>query len=111
MVETGDHELVLGQNFLNSVKFSQEYKPGGIFGTITHPSTHQSAVFRTLAPQDLAKRTESLVEFGISRITANGSRDTGTKVNELPPISLAFKNLSSDATAFSFANRPDLLSP
>lgn len=40
VVETGDHELVLGQNFLNSVKFSQEYKPGGIFGTITHPSTH-----------------------------------------------------------------------
>ena len=58
VVEQGDHDLVLGQPFLNSVKFSQEYKPDGIFGTITHPYTHQSAVFRTLAPQDPANRTE-----------------------------------------------------
>ena len=36
LVETGDHDLVLGQPFLNSVKFSQEYTPHGIFSTITH---------------------------------------------------------------------------
>ncbi len=47
VIEVGDHDLVLGQPFLNSVKFSQEYKPDGIFGTITHPNTHQTAVFRT----------------------------------------------------------------
>lgn len=54
VVKTRDHDLVLGQPFLNSVKFSQEYKPDGIFGTITHPYTHQSAIFRTLAPYDSA---------------------------------------------------------
>ncbi len=50
VVEAGDHDLELGQPFLNSVKFSQEYKPDGIFGTITHPYTHQIAVPQTLAP-------------------------------------------------------------
>ena len=54
VVEARDHDLVLGQTFLNSVKFSQEYKPDGIFGTISHLHTHQTAVFRTLAPQDPA---------------------------------------------------------
>ncbi len=39
VVENGDHDLVLNQPFPNSVKFSQEYKPDGIFGTITHPQT------------------------------------------------------------------------
>ena len=48
VVEVGDHDLILGQPFLNSVKFSQEYKPDKIFGTITHPHTHQMAIFRTL---------------------------------------------------------------
>ena len=61
VVEHGDHDLVLGQPFLNSVKFSQEYKPDGIFGTITHPQTQQSTVFRTLAPQDPANRTENQI--------------------------------------------------
>lgn len=61
VVEAGDHDLVLGQTFLNLVKFSQEDKPDGIFGTITHPYTHQSAVFRTLAPQDPANRKESRI--------------------------------------------------
>ena len=61
VVEHGDHDLVLGQPFLNSVKFSQEYKPDGIFGTITLPQTQQSAVFRTLAPQDPANRTENQI--------------------------------------------------
>ncbi len=61
VVETGDHELVLGQSFLNSVKFSQEYKPDGIFGTITHPYTHQTAVFRSLAPQDLTNQRENQI--------------------------------------------------
>ncbi len=39
VVEHRDHDLVLGQPFLNSVKFGQEYKPDGIFGTITHLQT------------------------------------------------------------------------
>ena len=61
VVEIGDHDLVLGQPFLNSVKFSQEYKPDRIFGTITHPHTHQTAIFRTLAPQDPANRRENQI--------------------------------------------------
>ena len=61
VIENRDHYLVLGQLFLNSVKFSQEYKPNGIFGTITHPQTQQSAVFRTLAPQDPANRTKNKI--------------------------------------------------
>ena len=39
IVENENHNLVLGQPFLNSVKFSQKYKPDGIFGTNTHPQT------------------------------------------------------------------------
>ena len=61
VVEAGDHDLVLGQPFLNSVKFSQEYKPDGIFGTITHPHTNQTTVFRTLAPQDPANQRENQI--------------------------------------------------
>lgn len=34
IIEYKDHDLVLGQSFLNSVKFSQEYIPNEIFGTI-----------------------------------------------------------------------------
>lgn len=45
IIEHGDYELVLGQTFLNLVKFSEKYKPDGIFGTITHPYTQQLAVF------------------------------------------------------------------
>lgn len=40
VVKAGDHKLVLGQSFLNSVKFSQEYKPNEIFNIITYPFTH-----------------------------------------------------------------------
>ena len=54
MVETGDHNLVLDQPFLNFVKFSQEYKLDGIFNTITHPHTYQMAVFCTLTTQNFA---------------------------------------------------------
>ncbi len=57
--ENWNHDLVLGQSFLNLVKFSQEYKTDGIFGTITHLYTQQSAIFRTLTPQDPANRTEN----------------------------------------------------
>ena len=53
-LEARDHDLVLSQPFLNSMKFSQKYKPDGIFGIITHLYMHQTAVFRTLASQDLA---------------------------------------------------------
>ena len=59
VVEAGDHDLVLGQPFLNTVKFSQDYKPDGVFGSIIHPQTQESAIFRTLLLQDPANRTES----------------------------------------------------
>ena len=61
IIEHGDYDLVLGQPFLNLVKFSQEYKPDSIFGTITHPQTQQSAVFRTLAPQDPTNQIENQI--------------------------------------------------
>ena len=50
VVEHKDHDLVLAQLFLNLVKFSQEYKPDSIFGTITHLQIQQLTVFQTLAP-------------------------------------------------------------
>lgn len=49
VVQAGDHDLVLGQLFLNSVKICQKYKPNGIFSIITHPHTYQIVVFKTLA--------------------------------------------------------------
>ena len=61
VMEHGDHDLVLGQPFLHTLKFWQEYKPEGVFGTITHPQTLESAVFRTLSPQDPANRTENQI--------------------------------------------------
>lgn len=45
IMETRNYNLVLEQLFLNLVKFSQEYKPDRIFGTIIHPFTYQLAVF------------------------------------------------------------------
>lgn len=36
IVEQKNHNLVFSQLFLNLVKFSQEYKPDSIFGTIIH---------------------------------------------------------------------------
>ena len=59
VVETGDHDLILGQPFFNTVKFRQEYKPDGVFGTIIYPQTQESAVFQTLSPRNLANRTET----------------------------------------------------
>lgn len=35
----GDYDLVLGQPFLNLVKFSKKYKLDSIFGIITHSQT------------------------------------------------------------------------
>lgn len=35
--ENEDHDLVLGQAFLNSIRFGYEYKLYRIFDTITHP--------------------------------------------------------------------------
>ena len=61
VVKVGDHELILGQLFLNFVKFSQEFKSDGIFGTITYLYTYQIAVFRTLTPQDLANQRENQI--------------------------------------------------
>ena len=59
VVETGDHDHVLGQPFLNSIKFSQKDKPDKIFGTIIHLNTHQTAVFRTSTPKDLMNPREN----------------------------------------------------
>lgn len=61
IMEYRDHNLVLGQLFLNSMKFSQEYKPDGIFGTITHSWTKQLTVFQILASQDLTNQTENRI--------------------------------------------------
>lgn len=49
VVEVKDYKLVLGQPFLNFVKFSQKYKLDEIFGTITHSYTYQIALFHILA--------------------------------------------------------------
>lgn len=61
MVEVRDHDLVLGELFLNSIKFNQEYKLDRIFDTITHPHMHQTVVFYTLAPQDPINRRENQI--------------------------------------------------
>lgn len=61
IVEVEDHKLVLGQSFSNSMKFCQKYKPNEIFGTITHPYMHQTAVFRTLALQDPVNQRENQI--------------------------------------------------
>ena len=61
VVEHKDHDLILGQSFLNTVKFWQKYRPEGVFGTITHPQSLESAVFRTLSPQDPANWTENQI--------------------------------------------------
>ena len=61
MVEAGDHDLVLGQLFLNSMKFSQEYKPDGIFSTIIYSHIYQTAIFRILAPQDPANQRDNQI--------------------------------------------------
>lgn len=39
VVEVGDYDLVLGQSFLNFVKFNQKYKSTRIFGIIMHLHT------------------------------------------------------------------------
>ncbi len=59
VLENAENDLVLGQPFLNNVKFTQEYEADGVFGTITNESESQSAVFRTLAANDPPNRTES----------------------------------------------------
>ena len=61
VLEYGDYDLVLGQPFLNTVKFWQEYRSEGVFGTITHPLSLESAVFRMVSLQDPANRTENQI--------------------------------------------------
>ena len=61
MMETGDHDLVLGQPFLNTIKFHQNYKPDGVFDTIIYPKIQKSAVFRTLSPWNPANWTETYI--------------------------------------------------
>lgn len=59
VIETGNHDLIFGQSFLNLVKFSQEYKSDRNFGTITYLTIYQSTIFQTLLPQDPANRKEN----------------------------------------------------
>lgn len=61
VVEARHYDVVLGQPFLNSVKFSKEYKPDKIFGTIIYPHTYQTAIFRTLAHQDSTNQRENQI--------------------------------------------------
>lgn len=65
VVEYEDHDLVLRQSFLNAVKFSQDYKPDGVFGTIIHPQTKKLVVFHTLSPKDLTNQTKSYIFFNL----------------------------------------------
>lgn len=46
VIEAGDYDFVLSQPFLKSVKFSQEYKLDGIFGTITHHTRIRRQFFK-----------------------------------------------------------------
>lgn len=50
IIEVRDYNLVLKQQFLNMVKFSQDYKPDGVFGSITYFQTQKLAIFQTLSP-------------------------------------------------------------
>lgn len=59
VIKVGDYDLLLDQPFLNSMKFSQEYKPDKIFDTITYLYIHQIDIFRTLASQDLANQKKN----------------------------------------------------
>ena len=59
IVKARGHNFSLGQPFLNFMKFSQEYKLDGIFGTITHLNTHQITVFFILTFQDPANQREN----------------------------------------------------
>lgn len=52
IIEYEDHNLVLGQLFLNLIKFNQKYKLDRIFSIITHLQTQQATVFQTLVPQN-----------------------------------------------------------
>lgn len=52
VIETGDYDLVLGQSFLNFIKFCQEYKQDRKFGTIKYPYMLQKAVICILICQD-----------------------------------------------------------
>lgn len=36
MIEAEDHNLVLEQPFLNTIKFKQDYKPNRVSGSFTH---------------------------------------------------------------------------
>lgn len=54
MVKAKDYNLVLGQSFLNSLIFNQKYKLDNIFDIITYLYIHQTAIFHSLASQDLA---------------------------------------------------------
>lgn len=59
VVKHGDHDLVLGQPFLNAIKFSQNYKPDRVFGIIIHLQTKKLAVFCILLPKNPANQIEN----------------------------------------------------
>lgn len=54
IVKARDYDLVIGQLFLNFVKFYQKYKSDKIFDTIIHLHIYQTAIFYILALQNLA---------------------------------------------------------
>lgn len=58
-IKAEDHNLVLGQCFLNSVKFNSKNKLNGIFNTITHLHIPQMAILHSLISQDLANQSEN----------------------------------------------------
>lgn len=48
VIEIGDYDLVLGQLFLNFMKFNQKYKLDKIYDIITYLHTHQIDIFYIL---------------------------------------------------------------
>lgn len=61
VIKHRDYDLILGQVFLNLIKFSQEFKLNGIFSIIMHLQTQQLVIFQTLTSQNLANETENLI--------------------------------------------------
>ena len=94
VIKHRDYDLVLGQLFLNSVKFSKEYKPDSIFDIITHLQTQQLTVFRTLAPQDPVNRTENHIFFSVFKL------DLG-RIRSLRGVSVSALKLRFDIRQFS----------
>lgn len=59
VVKRRNHYLVLGETFLNMVKFGQDCQPDGVFNIIIHSQTSKSIVFQIISLNNLSNRTES----------------------------------------------------